>query len=149
MPRLVPVGEVNISGRVGIQMCWDLIKGVAYLHDLYIAHGDLKLGNLVVDHDNRLKIIDFGLAIQVENENTKVIDYCGTVGYMAPEIEKKQKYSPIKADRWSLGKAILDLLKNSGAEDKLLTQKAKELMEIDPQLRPSVCEWREWMDEQT
>ncbi|KIY47125.1 kinase-like protein, partial [Fistulina hepatica ATCC 64428] len=85
----------------------DLIKGLAYLHELCIAHRDIKPDNLLVDQDFCLKIIDFDLAIQVKDEDEEVSDHCGTKGWEAPEVKSEwPTYSPIKADRWSCGHVI-------------------------------------------
>ena len=56
------------------KVCWGLIKGLAYLHELCIAHRDIKPDNLVVDQDFCLKIIDFDIAMQLKDENEKVDD---------------------------------------------------------------------------
>lgn len=43
-----------------------IIEGCAYLHDHNVIHRDLKLGNLFLDDDLRIKIGDFGLATKIE-----------------------------------------------------------------------------------
>jgi serine/threonine protein kinase len=87
------------------QVCWGLIRGVAYLHELCIAHRDIKPHNLLVDKYFCLKIIDFDIAMQVKNEDEEVNDQCWTHGWIAPEIEEKLMYGPIKADWWSTNRA--------------------------------------------
>ena len=39
-----------------------MISGVAYLHELNIVHRDLKPENLLINWQNSLKIVDFGLS---------------------------------------------------------------------------------------
>lgn len=41
-----------------------LLAGVAYLHEHWVLHRDLKTSNLLYANDGRLKICDFGLARQ-------------------------------------------------------------------------------------
>jgi len=123
------------------QVCWGLIKGVAYLHRLCIAHRDIKPENLAVDSDFCLKIIDFDVAMQVEDKDKVVDGQCGTKGWMAPEIEEKLMYSPIKADRWSSRRVILYLLNRSKKEDTVLRTTAKKLTACNPKQRPSMLQF--------
>jgi serine/threonine protein kinase len=122
------------------QVCWGLIKGVAYLHKSCIAHRDIKPENLVVDREFCLKIIDFDVAMRVKDENVVVEGQCGTKGWMAPEIEGKSMYSPIKADRWSTGRVLLYLLNQSGKEDTVLRTAATKLSIHNPDKRPSMLQ---------
>ena len=48
--------------------------------------------------------------MKVKGEDEVVNDHCGTKHWVAPEIEEKLMYSPIKADRWSSGQVLLYLL---------------------------------------
>jgi serine/threonine protein kinase len=128
------------------QICWGLIEGLAFLHKLCIAHRDIKPRNLLLDWNFSVKIIDFDLAVQVEDEDDVVGDYCGTEGWLAPEIENKvPEYSPIRADRWSCGCFILYLLGKVKKMDSLLEEKARALMADEPSVRPSLLEWQSWV----
>jgi serine/threonine protein kinase len=128
----------RIYGKVA-QVCWGLIKGVAYLHKFCIAHWDIKPENLVVDRDFCLKIIDFDVAMEVNDEDEVVGGQCGTKGWMAPEIEKS-KYSPIKADRWSTGRVVLHLLNETRKEDTVLRTTVRMLTTHNPERRPSMLQ---------
>jgi hypothetical protein len=122
------------------QVGWGLIRGVAFLHELYIAHRDIKPHNLVVDKDFCLKIIDFDIAMRVKNEDEEVNDQCGTHHWIAPEIEQKLMYSPIKADRWSTGRVLLYLVKESEKEEEQFMTIARKLMAPNPKRRPSILD---------
>jgi len=131
----------RLSGKVA-EVCWGLIEGVAYLHKLRIAHRDIKPANLLLDRrDLCLKIIDVDLAARVEDEDEKVDEECGSLGWLAPEVENNTSaYSPIKADRWSSGEVVLYLFKELKEEDKYLRSIAEKLTALNPNQRPSMLE---------
>ena len=139
VPNIVSFSRKELYGKVA-QVCWGLIKGVAYLHELCIAHRDIKPQNLVVDENFCLKIIDFDIAMQVNDEDEMVDGQCGTEGWMAPEMEERSMYSPIKADRWSSGQVILYLLDKLKKEDIILRTAARKLTVHDPNQRPSMVQ---------
>jgi serine/threonine protein kinase len=138
------INSGDVAGRV--RLGCGLVKGLAYLHEHKIAHRDIKPDNLVCDKDYELKIIDFDLAIEVRDENTEIVECCGTEGWTAPEIGKRGgpavMYSPIKADRWSCGCVLLHHIMVE-TEDHRLLKFAGWLMTKDPQRRPSLLEWNE------
>ncbi|KAI0298029.1 hypothetical protein B0F90DRAFT_838014 [Multifurca ochricompacta] len=129
------------------------LEGVAFLHEHKIAHLDLNPNNVVFDKKDdeehaQLWIIDFGLSLFVEDDETTVEGYCGTRDWTAPEVgtsdERDTKFSAIMADRWSCGK-MLDYLDNyhqtrrlEGSEDVMRLR--EELSRFDPRARPSVRE---------
>ena len=128
-----------------IQVCRDLIKGLAYLHGHCIAHRDIKPDNLVVDikQDFCLKIIDFDNAVRVKDEDEEIGDQRGTRGWIAPEVGKDPRHSPIRADRWGCGHVLLHLLDQfgKGKEDEFLRTFAMRLEVDNPKDRPSLLEW--------
>lgn len=59
-----------------------MLNGLEYLRIKGIVHRDLKLENILFSStDGNFKIADFGLAIKVNQPETKIV---GTPGYMAP-----------------------------------------------------------------
>ncbi|KAK2463965.1 hypothetical protein APHAL10511_004016 [Amanita phalloides] len=128
------------------QLGWDLIEGLAYLHEHGVAHLDIKPGNLVYTDDFHLQIIDLDSAVRARSENDMVEGVHGTQGWMAPEIGERRVFSPIRADRWSCGQVLLWFLEQSGIEDEGLQRVAKQLMDDNPLHRPSLVNLLEEAD---
>eukprot|EP00330_Aristerostoma_sp_ATCC50986_P006012 CAMPEP_0114599550 /NCGR_PEP_ID=MMETSP0125-20121206/22073_1 /TAXON_ID=485358 ORGANISM="Aristerostoma sp., Strain ATCC 50986" /NCGR_SAMPLE_ID=MMETSP0125 /ASSEMBLY_ACC=CAM_ASM_000245 /LENGTH=215 /DNA_ID=CAMNT_0001806699 /DNA_START=49 /DNA_END=696 /DNA_ORIENTATION=+ len=86
-----------------------LIKGVEYLHSKGLAHLDLKLENLLLSKDFKLKIADFDQIELIKANNG--INKCGTEGYRAPEAKRgcSGKVDLTKADVYSLGVILFAL----------------------------------------
>jgi len=122
------------------QVCLGLIKDLAYLHEHRIAHGGIKPDNLLVDKNFCLKTIDFDIAMRVEDEDEEVDDQCGTENWMASEVEKNLRHSPIKADRWACGRILLFLLDEFGKEDESLRAFARNFVGYNPKQRPLLLE---------
>lgn len=78
-----------------------------YLHENKIIHRDLKLGNIFINDDMKIKLGDFGLATRVDDAERKYT-LCGTPNYLAPEILLKIGHS-YQVDVWSLGCIVYTL----------------------------------------
>lgn len=65
---------------------WQLIDVVSYLHHNLVIHRDLKQGNLFLDSNQSIKVGDFGLATQQQENTERKKTICGTPNYIAPEI---------------------------------------------------------------
>lgn len=75
---------------------------LAYLHELGIVHRDIKPENILCDNSTgKLILTDFGLS-QMILPNNKLLDTCGTLDYVAPEVLEFQGYG-METDIWSLG----------------------------------------------
>jgi serine/threonine protein kinase len=81
---------------------------IGYLHMKGIVHRDLKLENILLDQEGYLKIIDFGLAKMLgDNEETQ--SFCGTPEYLAPEMVEQSGHDK-GVDWWALGILIYEML---------------------------------------
>lgn len=87
-----------------------IIRAIAYCHHLHIVHRDLKPENIIFNEDySVLKLTDFGFS----NEfcpGEKLMTYCGSWKYSAPEILLQEEYDPPAVDVWSLGVMLFQMV---------------------------------------
>ncbi|KIR77980.1 CAMK/CAMKL protein kinase [Cryptococcus gattii E566] len=87
----------------------ELTLAVGWMHMHGVVHRDLKLENVLLDGELRIKLGDLGFAR--EWQRGRLMDtYCGTTGYASPEMLACQKYLGVETDIWSLGIILYTLL---------------------------------------
>ncbi len=81
------IARQPIDPDIAAHMMETLAKVLAYAHSRGIVHRDLKPANILIAQDGTLKVSDFGLARQLDDDKrqTKSGMLIGTPGYMAPE----------------------------------------------------------------
>lgn len=101
---LTPLAKVDYI----VQICYAL----HYAHQQGIVHRDVKPGNImIVDGGRRLKLLDFGIARVGGTSNLSKSGLAmGTISYMSPEQTKGQKDLDGRADIFSAGVVLYELL---------------------------------------
>ena len=94
-----------------LEMVAQVADAVHYAHTQRVIHRDIKPENILVLPDNRIKVMDFGIAkrgdVNVVKTRTGVI--LGTPRYMSPEQAQAQKLSQ-GTDIYSIGVVLFELV---------------------------------------
>lgn len=105
------------EGPLTVETILPIIHQVAealdYAHNHRIIHRDIKPGNIMIDTEGQVKVLDFGLAAQIHSSMTRVsMAYHGTSGtapYMAPEQWRGQVQGEA-ADQYALAVMTYEML---------------------------------------
>ena len=107
------------AGKLGPRQALEIVPAVCdalqFAHNKGIVHRDIKPENIMVDTDGNVKIADFGLAKLLDQKTaapmlTKANQAMGTMHYMAPEQFERPLDVDHRADIYSLGVVIYELL---------------------------------------
>ena len=109
------LGQQPLPQKEVLELGIQLARGLEAAHREHVIHRDLKPGNLRVNPDGQLKILDFGLAKLVEpielaetaNLNTS-LSVTGTLPYMAPELLRAEP-ADARCDIWAAGTVLYEM----------------------------------------
>jgi hypothetical protein len=96
----------RLSSEKALDVARQLTSGLAAAHLQAVLHRDLKPSNVMLDGRGRVRILDFGLAVQTDAGPTRHI--AGTPAYMAPEQLTGDRISP-QTDLYALGLVLYEL----------------------------------------
>lgn len=116
------MGAGSLPQRKVAEYALQIANGLAVVHDKGIVHRDLKPENIFVTRDERVKILDFGLAKQSHIPNLEAQTatqsgpatttpgmVLGTLGYMSPEQVRGEEVDP-RSDIFSLGAILCEMI---------------------------------------
>uniref|UniRef100_A0A674MZG6 non-specific serine/threonine protein kinase n=1 Tax=Takifugu rubripes TaxID=31033 RepID=A0A674MZG6_TAKRU len=90
-------------------VCLSVLKALSVLHKQGVIHRDIKSDSILLTHDGRVKLSDFGFCAQVSKEVQKRKSLVGTPYWMAPELISRLPYGP-EVDIWSLGIMVIEMV---------------------------------------
>jgi serine/threonine protein phosphatase PrpC len=96
---------VNGVAKIGV----DLMRGLSMLHRLNIVHRDIKPANIHIGSDQRLRILDLGVALNTTVSMPETMENPGTPSFMAPELFI-DKGADIATDVYAAGVTLYYLL---------------------------------------
>lgn len=105
----------KITASEALEIIPQICDALQYAHEKGVVHRDIKPENILVDRNGRVKIADYGLAKLINDESTsphltRTHHVMGTPHYMAPEQVEKPLSVDHRADIYSLGVVIYEML---------------------------------------
>jgi serine/threonine protein kinase len=112
-----------LSAKRSVDICKQLCDALSYAHDLGIVHRDVKPSNIVIGHDDQVKLLDFGIAKllddstdeysksskKVSQKLTATGQFMGTPAFMSPEQCEGKSAQPA-SDIYSLACVLYFML---------------------------------------
>src|SRR2546429_821845 len=149
----------TIPLRKAIDYAQQIVSGLSAAHEKGVVHRDLKPENLFITNDERVKILDFGLAKlranasepqASEDATRKAITnpgvVMGTVGYMSPEQVRGQM-ADHRSDIFSFGTILHEMITGRRAFRRetmaetmtaILKEEPEELTATNPNINPAL-----------
>jgi eukaryotic-like serine/threonine-protein kinase len=103
-PRL----PIERALRIALGIC----EALSYIHTHGVVHRDLKPENIMVDAEDHIKLIDFGIAANVGSRRitfAKLSNTMGTPDYISPE-QVRGKRGDARSDLYALGVMLYEML---------------------------------------
>ncbi|TNJ29884.1 Kinase, STE STE20 [Giardia muris] len=135
-PGLCSVSDIlhvvgSLDERVACYLMYQMVKGVAYLHQSDIFHRDLKCANVLLTDESEtqcgvtylygrkegpvpsiifgVKLCDFGVSTTISASMSKRNTFVGSPYWLAPEIIRSEPYDK-SSDIWALGICLYELI---------------------------------------
>lgn len=111
----------------------EVLVALSYLHKVPVIHRDMKAANVLVTAVGKVMICDFGVSALLATASSKRNTLTGTPYWMAPEVVQAVPAYDTKADIWSLGIMIYEMVKGTPPHSNL--DKFK-VMDLIPRAKP-------------
>ena len=131
----------DVGPRIDILI--QIAETVQAAHERAVLHLDLKPPNILVDPDDRIRLIDFGIATVIgDSKHQELLG--GSAGFASPEQLDPRRVATVRSDIYAVGRIIKQLLQIDpigfqGQMGRDLTAVAARAAAIDPELRYSTA----------
>ena len=123
--------EVDYSIPVLLKVC----DALAYAHDKGILHRDIKSENIMIGDHGAIYLLDWGIALDVNDKSTSPNMVVGTLSYMAPEMLSDDPLNTVseQSDVFLLGATLHEIITGEKRHNSPVPTKViQQVMECEP-----------------
>ena len=126
--------EGRLSGTRAVEIARELLSAVGAAHAKGVVHRDIKSQNILIDHEGRAKVTDFGIAQAGDPGMTEAGSILGTAQYLAPEQARGEAVDE-RSDLYSVGVVLYEMLTGRVPfrGDSAVTVALKHVNELPPE----------------
>ncbi len=117
--------NVSFSVEQSIDILSQLLDALQYAHERGVWHRDITPANVLISHNGRIKLADFGIARAEPSKFDGAEDVMGTPGYIAPETYLSDRFDN-RVDLFAAGAVLYQLLSGvppfTGTAEQIMLQ---------------------------
>ena len=135
LEHIIRAGDIPLSNDCIIEIARSVAKALAVAFEHGVVHRDIKPANIMVSKTGLVKVMDFGLAKELDHNITQSGMVVGTPSYMSPEQGSGQTVD-FRSDLYSLGCVLYECIKGEPPflAEKVATIIYKHMFEPPPPL---------------
>jgi eukaryotic-like serine/threonine-protein kinase len=110
--RQILIEQGRLPAERAIRITLGILRALEYIHSNGVVHRDLKPENIMVDPEDHIKLIDFGIAGAEGSRRltfARLTQAMGTPDYISPE-QVKSKRGDARSDIYSVGVMLYEML---------------------------------------
>ena len=118
-----------------------VLKGLIHIHKINLIHRDIKGANIMLSEDGYAKLGDFGVGIQMTDEEYRTSKK-GSPYWMSPQVILNKNYDT-KTDIWSLGITCMELVEGEPPYGDLKPEEVMEKIANNPPKASDIIDVKE------